>query len=341
MSLLQSLQQGAPHGLHGRPPRLNFEGCESKPEYGPVFVEHPVRMGWRGEAASPGPGPLGSGPSGAPMTGASRRERPRAGSRAGAVGGGQGGEGSGGAGLGGPAGLWPGRQGRAPKITESPERVGWAEPRGGEGAPPSLPASLRPAGPRPQALTGSHGVRSRTEGQDLTEQGEGGCFAPAQTQTDSKPPPDEAKGLTSWQPTLPVVQTSSERANPYSWPPAASGFRTQTVVSAREVPLRPARTAVGILCGRGVQAAPRRARACLPSLLPLAPLSLPSSSHRAHLSWERGVSKDTGSRRSAAGPCALNRQGQLLVLLPCGQGKAAWSYRPRSGGMWCRAGPHG
>lgn len=150
--------------------------------------------------------------------------------------------------------------------------MGWAQPRRGEGAPPSLPTSLRPAGPRPQALTGSHGVRSRTEGQDLTEQGEGGCFAPAQTQTDSRPPPDEAKGLTSWQPTLPVVQTSSERANPYSWPPAASGFRTQTVVSAREVPLRPARTAVGILFGRGVQAAPQRARACVsprccPSLL--------------------------------------------------------------------------
>lgn len=52
------------------------------------------------------------------------------------------------------------------------------------------------ARPRTQTLLVSHGVLSRTEGQDLTEQREGGCFVPTQTQTDSKPPSDKAKGLT-------------------------------------------------------------------------------------------------------------------------------------------------
>ena len=111
-------------------------------------------------------------------------------------------------------------------------------------------ASLRAcgqAGPRTQTLMGSHGVPSPTEGQDLAEQREGGCSVPAQTETNSKPPSDKAKGLTSWQTEACSAwcpDIFSQRANPHDWPSPASGLRAQPLMIAREVPLRLAKTAV-------------------------------------------------------------------------------------------------
>lgn len=58
-------------------------------------------------------------------------------------------------------------------------------------------------------------------------------FVPTQTQMDSKPPPDKAKGRMSWQRgacTAWRPDILSERANPHSWPPPASGLMTQTLM---------------------------------------------------------------------------------------------------------------
>lgn len=118
-------------------------------------------------------------------------------------------------------------------------------------------ASLRAcgqAGPRTQTLMGSHGVPSPTEGQDLAEQREGGCSVPAQTETNSKPPSDKAKGLTSWQTEACSAwcpDIFSQRANPHDWPSPASGLRAQPLMIAREVPLRLAKTAVHSQLKRG------------------------------------------------------------------------------------------
>ena len=109
------------------------------------------------------------------------------------------------------------------------------------------PRACGQAGPRTQTLMGSHGVPSPTEGQDLAEQREGGCSVPAQTETNSKPPSDKAKGLTSWQTEACSAwcpDIFSQRANPHGWPPPASGLRAQPLMIAREVPLRLAKTAV-------------------------------------------------------------------------------------------------
>lgn len=72
-------------------------------------------------------------------------------------------------------------------------------------------------------------------------------FVPTQTQMDSKPPPDKATGLMSWQRTACTAccpDILSERANPHNWPPPASGLRIQTLTSVGDVPMRPVRTAL-------------------------------------------------------------------------------------------------
>lgn len=139
------------------------------------------------------------------------------------------------------------------------------------------------AGPRTQTLMGSHGVPSPTEGQDLAEQREGGCSVPAQTETNSKPPSDKAKGLTSWQTEACSAwcpDIFSQRANPHDWPPPASGLRAQPLMIAREVPLRLAKTAVRSQLKRGEPAVSpfsyiRGVWTCVPSLLPPSFLSFP------------------------------------------------------------------
>lgn len=144
----------------------------------------------------------------------------------------------------------------------------------------------------------SHGVLSRTEGQDLTEQREGGCCVPTQTQTDSKPPSDKAKVLTSWQTeacTAWCPDILSERANPHDGLPPASGLRTQTLMSAREVPLRLAKTAViGQLEREEPPAsrAPPRGVRTRPALPPRASLAFPFSPHKAHLSGRLGSASE-------------------------------------------------
>lgn len=67
-----------------------------------------------------------------------------------------------------------------------------------------------------------------------------------QTQMDSKPPPDKPL-LMSWQrgacsACCPDILLG--RANSHKWPPSASGLRAQTLMSARGVLLRTARTAI-------------------------------------------------------------------------------------------------
>lgn len=119
-----------------------------------------------------------------------------------------------------------------------------------------------------------------------------------------------------------------ERANPYNWPPPASGFRTQTLPSAREVPRgRPGQLSA-VLWGREEPRSLLRTcvsvcvSVCLPLLLPLIPLSL-SSSRKAPLSWELGVGKHIVSRPSAADPSSPNRKGQVAGRQPRSQGKVA------------------
>ena len=135
-------------------------------------------------------------------------------------------------------------------LNPLPRTSSWDGRRASDEGRDSLQGSPRAcgqAGPRTQTLMGSHGVPSPTEGQDLAEQREGGCSVPAQTETNSKPPSDKAKGLTSWQTEACSAwcpDIFSQRANPHGWPPPASGLRAQPSMIAREVPLRLAKTAV-------------------------------------------------------------------------------------------------
>ena len=160
------------------------------------------------------------------------------------------------------------------------------------------PQACGQAGPRTQALMGSHGVPSPTEGQDLAEQREGGCSVPAQTETNSKPPSDKAKGLPSWQTEACSAwcpDIFSPSANPHDWPPPASGLRAQPLMIAREVPLRLAKTAVrSQLKGGCLQSALfPTSGGCgqVPSLSPPSFLSFPFPPHKAHLSWQLGDSR--------------------------------------------------
>lgn len=116
--------------------------------------------------------------------------------------------------------------------------------RQGKGLVPSLTTSLWPSWA--QTLDGFSQCAEQNRRAALNSTRARRMFAPTQTQMDSKPAPDKAKGLMSWQrgachACCPDVL--SERANSRKWPPSDSGLRTQTLMSAREVPLRVARTA--------------------------------------------------------------------------------------------------
>lgn len=141
----------------------------------------------------------------------------------------------------------------------------------------------------------------------------------------------------SWQPgacTACCADGLSERADPHNWPPPASGFRTQTLMSARGVALRPAWTAVSSTPATGGAPVGPHARVCLrlspspryPSLL--SPLSF--SSHKVHLSWELGSASRprAGSLHPTRAP--QTEKGRSLVQKSHSLGKVAQSHPPSS-----------
>lgn len=121
-----------------------------------------------------------------------------------------------------------------------------AGPRQGKGLAPSLTTSLWPSWAWTSDLDGFPRCAEPNRRAALNSTGGRRVFVLTQTQMDSKLPLDKAKGLMSWQRgicTACCPDILSERANSHKWPPSAFGLRTQTLIRAREVPLRPDRTA--------------------------------------------------------------------------------------------------
>lgn len=116
-------------------------------------------------------------------------------------------------------------------------------------------------------------------------------------------------------------------------------------MSARGVPLRPAWTIISSTLTKGGSSSQPfctcvSLSASLPSLLSLTPLlPLPFSFHKAHVSWELGVSKQIVSRQSASDLCSPNRKGQTVVpeATPSGKGPSHTDLAQRS--MWHQAVP--